>query len=72
MFTPVYDAVRVAERESQSARPDSPVIPEREQRRRVASTRLFVSEQLHRMAEAIAPSGELIDPRLSTNQPTSC
>jgi len=77
MFTPVYDAVRLAEREILSARADAPVIdkPVRAPRASVTATRRIVSERLHSIAEAIAPRGELVDlvePRYSPNQPTGC
>ena len=77
MFTPVYDAVRIAEREIYSAQADAPVIAPaaRAPRASVTATRRVVSERLHRLAEAIAPQGELadlVDPRFSPNQPTGC
>lgn len=77
MFTPVYDAVRIAEREILSGRSDAPVVagPVRAPRASVTATRRVLSERLHRIAEAIAPRGELADlvePRLSPNQPTGC
>ena len=77
MFTPVYDAVRIAEREILSARSDTPVVtePVRAPRGSVTATRRVLSGRLHRLAEAIAPRGELADlvePRFYPNQPTGC
>ena len=77
MFTPVYDAVRIAEREILSARSGAPVAaePVRAPHASVTATRRIVSERLHRLAEVIAPRGELADlvePRFSPNQPTGC
>lgn len=74
MFTPVYDAVRIAEREILSARAGAPVVdePARAPRAGVTATRRIISERLHRLAEAVAPNAELGEPRFAPNQPTGC
>jgi hypothetical protein len=71
MFTPVYDAVRVAEREILSARADAPVVLYRGPSVRAFTVRRVASEQLHRFAHAIAPGGVLVEPDFSPGQPTS-
>lgn len=70
----VYDAVRVAELESRSARPNAPV---REYRagagaRWSAKSRLVVSDQLHRLADAFSPNRESLDPRFSPDPCGGC
>ena len=74
MFSAVYDAVRIAERESQSAMPTAPVTKERKraQPARVFTARRVASEQLHRFAEAIAPNREFIEPGFTPNQRAGC
>jgi hypothetical protein len=63
----VYDAVRVAEFESRSALPGAPVQAERASTLAVmsAKARLAVSGELHRLADALSPSGDAFTPRLS-------
>lgn len=60
----VYDAVRLAEFESRSAQPSSPVRVSRPSLLSAwsARARLVVSGDLHRLADALSPVGE---PRLS-------
>lgn len=63
----VYDAVRIAELESRSARADAPVRIVRTSTRAAWTTRarLAVSGELHRLADALSPSCEPCEPRLS-------
>lgn len=62
----VYDAVRLAELESRSARPEAAVRSERSSRIGMwnSRTRLAMSGGLHRLADALAPRGEVWEPRL--------
>jgi hypothetical protein len=60
----VYDAVRLAERESRSALPNAPVVQAKERAgsSRRSSFRLAASERLHRLADALEPNRELLEP----------
>jgi hypothetical protein len=74
MFNHIYDAVRIVEAESRSALPDAPV---REYRENSGlnwrfSARLALSSQLHRLAAALEPNRELLEPRLSPDPCTGC
>ena len=70
----IYDAVRVVEFESRSARPDSPVVEERAQVGALwsARARLAVSERLHHLADALAPNREMVDSRFSPDPCRGC
>ncbi len=69
MFVAIYDAVRVAGAEVNSARPDAPVMvePVKKPRRGSVALRQFASSGLHRMAEIISP-GDASGTQLSTNR----
>lgn len=73
MFHVVYDAVRVAKREIDSARPDAPIVeattPERAAR--FAGTRRSVATVLHQMAERIAPRQQQLEPQF-VSETCSC
>lgn len=69
MFVAIYDAVRVAGAEVNSARPDAPVFVQQVKtpRRGSVALRLFASSGLHRIAEFISP-GESTGTQLSTGR----
>lgn len=74
MFNHIYDAVRLAETESRSALPNAPVVPERE-RVQVSwrfNARLLMSTALHRLADALEPNRELLEPRYSPDPCSGC
>ena len=72
MYFAAFDAVRASERQVLSARPDAPVVVHPNRTARAFTLRRVASEQLHRVAHAIAPGGVLIEPELASGQPTSC
>ncbi len=65
MFNVVYDAVRVARREIDSARPDAPIVEAATTQRtaRFAGTRNAIATSLHHMAERIAPRQQQLEPQ---------
>jgi hypothetical protein len=67
MFS-IYDGVRLTEFEARSALPNAPVREDRPARSAAWSTRarLAVSGELHRLADALAPSRETWEPKLSS------
>lgn len=74
MFNHIYDAVRLAETESRSALPDSPEIAVRDHARPGwrFSARLAMSSVLHRVADALEPRREHLEPKLSPDPCRGC
>lgn len=74
MFNHIYDAVRIAETESRSARPNAPVVTdgERINGRWRFSARLTMSAALHRIADALEPKRELSEARFSPDPCSGC
>jgi len=50
-------SARLMDLEAYSARPDAPVVPYVEPKRRVRRTRAAVADALHRIADRLAPAG---------------
>lgn len=69
----IWDAVRVAEQEIRSARPDAPVVDEPVRERgsgRGYGIRVAVSGRLHRLADALEPAPRPVgEPRFT---PDAC
>jgi hypothetical protein len=72
MYFAAFDAVRTTEREVLSARAGSPVAEHRDRPARAFAFRRVASEQLHRIAHAIAPGGVALEPDLVSGQTTRC